>query len=69
MRDGIRGCYHLKPRCGAALLMATRSVGRAGVAGLEQLFASKDGTPKPVCGRRVEQGLSAEEVCPAQSRS
>lgn len=33
MRDGIRGCYHLKLRCGVLVLMATRSVGRDGVAG------------------------------------
>lgn len=73
MSDTISGCYHLIPRCGVLVLMATSAVERDQVARLQLLTASKDRTPKLVCGKHVAmklvQVLSVEKVCPATLRN
>lgn len=73
MGDTISGCYHLKPRCGVLVLMATCAGERDQVARLQLLAASKDRTLKLVCGKHfameLMQVLSVEEVCPATLRN
>lgn len=53
--------------------MATSAVERDQVARLQLLTASKDRTPKLVCGKHVAmklvQVLSVEKVCPATLRN
>lgn len=73
MSDTISGCYRLKPRCGVLVLMATCAVERDQVARLQLLAASKDRTPKLVCGKHVSMKLvhilSVGKVYPATLRN
>lgn len=73
MSDVISGYYHLKPRCGVLVLMATCAVERDQVAWLQLLAASKDRILKLVCGKHVAvelvQVLSVGKVWRATMRN
>lgn len=72
--SNVISCYYpLKPRCGVLVLMATCAVERDRVAWLQLLAASKDRTPKLVCGKHVAmelvQVLSVEKIWRATTRN